>query len=249
MPNTLAIFTKHPDLISQAKSLSALLHLPLVSNNYADYNYLLTLTPHYLGLINTQEKTSPIYVDFLSGKLTYRRQQTSLRNEALARALGLKHDSNPIIIDATAGLAQDSFMLAGLGFEITLLERSPIICALLEDGIQRALHNSHVAPIVKRLNLIKTDSITWLKEHSADLVYMDPMFPSREKSAAVKKEMRILQEIIGEDLDAEVLLQAALACATQRVVVKRPRLAKSITGKEPSYSLKGSSCRFDVYII
>lgn len=250
MSTNLAIFTKHPNLTDQAASLSEQLQLPLAQTHSTEYEYLLILTPHYLGLVSTQEKTRPVYIDFLSGKLTYRREQTSLRNEALARALGLKHDATPTLIDATAGLAQDSFMLAGLGFEVTLLERSPIICELLKDGILRAAENPHVAPIIERLTLIETDAIDWLKAHSADLVYLDPMFPSRDKSAAVKKEMRVFHDIIGEDLDADALLQAALTCATQRVVVKRPRLAKPIEGViEPSYSIKGSSCRFDVYIL
>lgn len=188
-------------------------------------------------------------VDFLSGKLTYRRQNASLRNEILARAMGLNHHSNPIIVDATAGLARDSFILASLGFEIYLLERSDIVHALVADGIQRAMENIHVAPIVKRLHLIHTDAIAWLQkgEIIPDIIYLDPMFPERQKSALVKKEMQIFQDIIGDDTDAGKLFKTALACAKKRVVVKRPRLAPPIDETKPSFSMVGRSCRFDIY--
>ncbi|MHB1946870.1 MAG: class I SAM-dependent methyltransferase [Gammaproteobacteria bacterium] len=246
----IAVTSSTPNLREQAEALATQLHLPY-SNTGHGFDYLLQLTPKHLGLIKTGEKSLPLFVDFLSGKLTYRRQHASLRNEALARALGLSHQSSPKLVDATAGLARDSFILAGLGFEVQLLERSPLICALLEDGIKRAQANPHVAPIVNRLHLIQTDAISWLQSHSQeiDIIYLDPMFPERQKSALVKKEMRIFQDLIGEDQDAGNLMKAALACAKKRVVVKRPRLAEPIEGISPSFSLKGSSSRFDIYLI
>lgn len=190
-------------------------------------------------------------VDFLSGKMKYRRQHTSLRREALARALGLKNIMpHPTIIDATAGLARDSFILAALGFEVTLLERSPVIHALITDGMQRALKDPETAPIIARMHLIQADAISWLKNHDPrpDLIYLDPMFPERKKSALPKKNMRIFHEIVGDDLDAAALLETALACAASRVVVKRPRLAATLAGPRPSFSISGSSSRFDVYL-
>lgn len=246
---TLGVTSSTPDLQPQAKALAKQLDL-LYIDDAKQVDYLLQLTPKHLGLIKTNEKTLPLFVDFLSGKLTYRRQHASLRNEALARALGLNHQASPVIVDATAGLARDSFILASLGFDVQLLERSPIIHALLQDGIQRAQANSHVAPIVNRLHLFQTDAISWLKQQTQpiDIIYLDPMFPERQKSASVKKEMRIFQDLIGDDVDADILLETALACAQKRVVVKRPRLAEPIKGLTPSFSLKGSSSRFDIYL-
>lgn len=246
----IAVFTSVANLTTKAEAIAEKLNLPLLFEPDVSYDYLLEVTPKYIGLSKTGEKYLPLYVDFLSGKLAYRRQQASLRTEALARALGLTHAVTPIIMDATAGLGRDSFILASLGFEIQLFERSPIISLLLEDGIQRALENPHVQPIVKRMHLMQEDALLWLKKTSAppDLIYLDPMFPQRPKSALVKKEMRIFQDIIGEDDDSEALFTMALACATQRVVVKRPRLAEPLSGPEPSFSMKGSSCRFDIYL-
>ncbi len=242
----ISVYTSHSALEPAARQLAQQLQLPFS----AEADYWLLLTPDYLGLQATKEKSLPFYIDFLSGKMQYRRKSASLRREALARALGLKNNTQPTIVDATAGLARDSFILAVLGFEVQLLERSPIIYALVHDALQRAMKNAELAPIVQRMRLIQADAITWLKTaEKPDIIYLDPMFPERKKSALVKKEMRIFHDVIGDDVDADALLQTALACATQRVVVKRPRLAPALAGIKPSYTLSGSSSRFDIYLI
>ncbi len=79
------------------------------------------------------------------------------------------------------------------------------------------------------------------------VIYLDPMFPHRDKSALVKKEMRVFRPLVGDDLDAPALLEAALALATHRVVVKRPRKAPIIDGPKPSHGLEGKSSRYDIY--
>ncbi|MEO8402156.1 MAG: class I SAM-dependent methyltransferase [Gammaproteobacteria bacterium] len=242
----IAVFAATSDLEPAARALAEQLHLPFAEQA----NYQLLLTADYLGLRKTAEKSLPLFIDFLSGKLAYRRQHLSIRREALARALGLKMNRNPLIVDATAGLAQDGFVLAALGFDIQLIERSPIVYALVNDGIQRALKNPDINPIVSRMHLIQGNAITLLKEMTTqpDIVYLDPMFPERKKTALAKIAMRIFHDIVGDDEDADSLLETALACATERVVVKRPRLAAELAGLKPSYSLSGSSSRFDIYI-
>lgn len=196
------------------------------------------------------KKIVPFYIDFTSGKMRYRLQHAGLKSELLARALGCKPRDNPIIIDATAGLGRDSFILASLGFNVTMLERSPILYAMLLDALNRAAQDPMTAPIVKRLTLIQADAIEWLKspEFKPDVIYLDPMFPERQKSASSKKEMAFLQELLGTDNNSHDLFAAALACGAKRIVVKRPRLAAEIAGRAPNFSLKGKSSRFDVYL-
>lgn len=58
-----------------------------------------------------------------------------------------------------------------------------------------------------------------------DVVYLDPMYPHRQKSALVKKEMRVFQSLVGNDDDADSLLIPAMTIAKRRVVVKRPNYA------------------------
>lgn len=214
--------------------------------------YVLTKFEHCLGLTNLDDKKAkPFYIDLMSGSLRYRSAQAGFKKELVARAIGCKPKDNPTIVDATAGLGRDAFILASLGFTVTLLERSPILYALLRDAMQRALADPQTAEIITRMQLIHTNAIEWLGQQSdrPQIIYIDPMFPSREKSAQVKKEMVILQSVVGKDLDANQLFSAAHSCATQKVVVKRPRLAPNISDEAPHYTLSGRSSRFDVYMV
>lgn len=242
----IAVYSPDPALQADALQLAHQLNLPFTEQ--ADY--LLLLTEHYLALHDTRTNDLPLYINFVTGKLAHRHQQLSLRKEALSRALGLKTDTQPTIIDATAGLGRDSFILAALGFHVCMIERSPIIHALLQDGMRRAAYQPSLAPIMQRMQLIHANAIEFLQQLSEkpQLIYLDPMFPERKKSALPKKEMRVFHDILGHDEDTDQLLQAALACASERVVVKRPRLAAEWVGMKPSYTLTGRSNRFDVFL-
>lgn len=253
----IAIATSTHEQYPAAEQLAKQLGLPFIGeldpNKKMAYDYLLLLTPAYLGLLKTSEKRfTPFYIDFLSGKLAYRSKQAGLRKELLARAIGCKPSDKPVIVDATAGLGRDSFILAKLGFNITMLERSPVLYVLLQDALARARSEASLADVLARMHLIHTDAISWLNTPAAhpapDVILLDPMFPKRQKSASSKKEMALLQDLLGKDEDEQELFATALACATQRVVVKRPQLAPNIAEYTPDYSLPGNSCRFDIYL-
>ena len=192
----------------------------------------------------------PIRVDFLDGAVAHRRLFGGGSGQMIAKAVGIQPGIRPVVLDATAGLGKDAFVLAELGCALTLIERQPVIAALLEDGLLRALADPEVAPIVARMRLISGNAITlmtaWADE-APQVIYLDPMFPHRDKSALVKKEMRLFRPLAGNDDDAPALLAAALALATHRVVVKRPRKAPAIAGEKPGYVLEGKSSRFDIY--
>ena len=201
---------------------------------------------HGLGVTGF-DKGKPIYVDFNNKQITYRRK--SSQSELIARAIGIKKIKSPVIVDATAGLGRDSFMLAAMGCQVHMIERSEIIAALLTDGITRGSNDQEIAHIIARMHLHIGDAIKLLKRFSPDVVYLDPMFSGKTNSALVKKEMRIFREIVGDDEDAAELLQVALQSAKYRVVVKRPRKSSAFAGINPTYKLEGNACRFDVYQI
>lgn len=191
-------------------------------------------------------------IDFLSPQMRYRIMHASLKKELLARALGVKPKDKPTIVDVTAGLGRDAFVLAALGFELTLVERSDVLYVLLRDALQRAKEDEQMAPIASRLTLIHADARDWLPTAPKfQIVYLDPMFPKRQKSALVKKDMLALQQLLGdaEEGEEEALLPIALACANQRVVIKRPRYVENNEALQPSYSLFGQSARFDIYVM
>jgi 16S rRNA (guanine1516-N2)-methyltransferase len=195
-----------------------------------------------------RDGASRISADFCDAE-THRRIRGGKR-QSLARACGFSGAHPPRIVDATAGLGRDGFVLAALGAEVTLVERSPIVAALLHDAIERArLHPEYGAWLQQRTQLVVEDAATYLacatKAH--DVVYLDPMYPHRRKSALPRKEMQVLRELLGEDNDADELLPLALQRA-KRVVVKRPPWAAPLSGAKPHHTIDSKLARYDVYV-
>ncbi|MDY7220362.1 class I SAM-dependent methyltransferase [Denitrificimonas sp. JX-1] len=192
----------------------------------------------------------PIRVDFVEGALAHRRQFGGGSGQMIAKAVGIQSGVRPNILDATAGLGRDAFVLACLGCQVQMIERNPIVAVLLQDGLRRARLDMDIARVVQRMPLLIGDAIELMRSWVGEIpqvIHLDPMFPSREKSALVKKEMRLFKPLVGADEDAADLLAAALSLASHRVVVKRPRKAPTIEGPAPSYSLDGKSSRYDIY--
>jgi 16S rRNA (guanine1516-N2)-methyltransferase len=184
-------------------------------------------------------------IDFASGKAKYRRVHGG--KELLLQALG-KSKTPYEIIDATAGLGRDAFVLACAKHHVTLIERSPAIATLLTDALQRASQLPELTEIMNRMSLVTGDAKDYLALHTADIVYLDPMFPERKKTALVKKEMRLLQTLVGDDPDAGQLLTSALQAARKRVIVKRPLHAPELNLAKPNICYRGKTSRFDVYL-
>lgn len=253
--------------------LATQLSLPQCKNNTgindippcSSFNYVLryetseTFHLPVLALADTLGKLGgSLFVDFVSGKMGHRRRYGGGRGQPLAKAIGLKGGTNPTVVDATAGLGRDAFILASLGAKVTLIERSRILAALLSDGLERARSDPETAPVVsERMNLVIANTIEWLNnlpvEQYPDVIYLDPMYPHRDKSALVKKEMRYLREIVGDDADASLLLYTALSSARRRVVVKRPRTASILGGtilnnRKPDSKIESKNTRYDIYI-
>lgn len=223
----------------------------------ASQGYGIKMTAQGLGLVNFALKNAqPVVVNFESGKANHRRHFGGGKGQMIAKAVGVSSRFKPRVLDATAGLAADAFVLASLGCSVTLLERNPAVQAVLADGIARAIGSADadVVAIVERMTLRCEDSINYLQAlanspEKADVIYIDPMFPERKKNAAVKKEMQLFHGLVGADEDQQQLLLAAQAAATYRVVVKRPRLADAIGGLMPSYQLTGKTSRYDIYTL
>lgn len=193
----------------------------------------------------------PVQVDFLSGAVAHRRRFGGGSGQQIAKAIGIKSGIRPLVADLTAGLGRDSFVLASLGCQVQMVERTAVVGLLLEDGLQRAAVDAEVAAIVANMSLYQGDALQWLSttDSCPDVIYLDPMFPHSNKSAQVKKEMLLFRQLVGDDADAGLLLEASLLKARYRVVVKRPRKAPTLTARIPSYCLEGKSGRFDIYTL
>jgi 16S rRNA (guanine1516-N2)-methyltransferase len=216
-------------------------------------HYQLYLTPRHLELRSPATlRFNPLIVEFLEGKAAHRLRFGGGRGQSIARACGLKGGFTPTILDLTAGLGRDAFVLASLGCCVTMVERNPVIAALLADGIKRAEQDSEIGAWVKeRLSLVHASASDFLSgaQKTFDVIYLDPMFPDRSKTASVKKEMQVFHDIVGNDPDSEELLKISLRHAGRRVVVKRPRLAPTIDGHKAPACIEGKSTRFDLYPI
>jgi 16S rRNA (guanine1516-N2)-methyltransferase len=201
-----------------------------------------------LSLVTNDKRFKPLVIDFLEGKTRHRREYGGGRGQLIAKAIGIKKIDNPTVLDLSAGMGQDAFVLAYLGCRVTMLERSPIIAALLEDALDRLYRNSDQQEL--SIQLVKADASDYLDQLSGqpDVIYFDPMYPDTKNTALPKKEMRLLREIAGDDPDASSIFTKALTKAKHRVVIKRPRLGDLIFDQEPDVVFEGKSSRFDVYI-
>lgn len=246
---TLAISFTDPARKNEAEALSDSLKLPLTDLKTSIYPLCLVFTSTRLELRTLgPEKLNPIAIDFVGGKLAHRHHYGGGRGQLIARALGLKSNPNPHVLDLTAGLGSDSFVLATLHCKVTMVERSPIVTALLQDGLTRAQQEPWFNQL--ELTLVHMEAKAYLQQlsHPPEIIYLDPMFPDSKKTALVKKEMRLLRTIVGQDEDANQLLDLSRNIALKRVVVKRSLHAKTLTTIPPDLQYKGKSSRFDVYL-
>jgi 16S rRNA (guanine1516-N2)-methyltransferase len=250
---SIAVTSSEISLLSTAQELAKKNSLPYIGYlERKNFDYILTLSSTGLYLEDLKKKLGSLKIDFLQGKLAYRLRHLQNQKQLLARAIGLKPNFKPVVLDATAGLGCDSFFLAQLGCPVTLLERSPIIFLLLENALKRALNHPKYSPL--SIKLIKIDALIYLKQISAniqsfpEIIYLDPMYPHSTKSALVKKEMRFLRYLVGNDNDAPNLLELAITCVKQRVIVKRPRISAYLADIKPHHSLFGKQHRLDIYL-
>ena len=227
-----------------AAELARMLQVPLVVGEDADY--LLVATPERLELRETASRTGPVYVDF---SVLGRRHG---KREAVARAVGVRGSFRPTVLDATAGLGGDAFVLAAEGCRVTLVERSGVVAALLADGLRRAADDPATAEAAARMTLVPGEARDVLLNldpaERPDTVYLDPMYPETNKTAAKRKSMRFFRDLVGDDLDADALFETALGVAKRRVVVKRPAKA-GFLGVKPSATLPGKTTRFEIYLV
>lgn len=179
-----------------------------------------------------------------------RLRQDRLARELVVRAARIKAVTQPVVVDATAGLGEDSLLFAAAGCKVLLFESDAVIAALLRDGLQRAAHVAQLAPIAARMQLFESNSVDVLPSlaNKVDVVYLDPMFPGRTKSAAVKKKFQLLHHLEQPCTDERALLHAALTANPRKVLVKRPLKAPTLAASRPSYSLLGKAVRFDVIV-
>lgn len=195
-------------------------------------------------------KAAVLKIDFVSGASKHRRQFGGGRNQPLARAIGISGEA-PTVIDATAGTGGDGWVLASLGCTVTWVERNTTVHQQLAQALSEALAHPETTEIASRVTLVHADASDFIlgltEEQRPDVIYMDPMYPHKAKSAASRGPMQALQKLLGPDTDSEHLLAAALSKAKKRVAVKRPKSAEPVAGPSPSGAVPSPNTRYDIY--
>lgn len=243
-------------LLQKAVVLATKLNLPFIrSIDERQSETVLAYTPEGLQLLQipfgSKKSVCLLFVDFVCGKNAFRLANDRTIKQPIARAVGIKSGFRPTVFDGTGGLGTDSFVLASLGCQVTMCERSPLIATLLEDGLERAAQHEMTADIIeKRMRLIQQDTRYYLQKSGETFhtVYLDPMYPHRKNSALNKQTMRTIRSVVGDDKDGAGLLKIALEKAENRVVVKRPRHAPLLTDLKPSHVISMKNSRFDIYL-
>ncbi len=242
-------------ILQKAAELAVKLNLPFISSiEQRSSEFILAYTLQGLQLMHmplgSEKSVCLLFVDFVQGKNGFRLAQNCTSKQPIARAAGLKPGFRPTILDGTAGLGTDAFVLASLECNVTMCERSPVIGALLEDGLYRAAKEKKLAGIIKRIELVLADTQEFLqnRRETFHTVYLDPMYPHRSKSALNKLTLRVIRSLAGDDEDGAALLKSAMEKAENRVVVKRPRNAPLLSEIQPSHVILMKNSRFDIYL-
>ncbi len=211
--------------------------------------------PEGLTLIQDETGLALVYEDqVLHGdftKMIPRLKHHNLTGELLVKAAKIKDADYPLkAIDATAGLGDDSILLAAAGFEVEMYERNPVIHALLSDAMERAKQIPELAETVNRMHLHYGDSAEAMKQQTSapDVILLDPMFPARQKNALVKKKLQMIQKLEMPCVDEGELLLTAMALGPRKLIVKRPPKGPHLAGVKPDYSNEGKAVRFDCFV-
>ena len=208
-----------------------------------------------LAFVDQELGKKPYYVDFTAGAWKQRFHAGLPKSHIFRKALGFRETGAGRVLDVTAGFGQDAMMILTLGVELTAIERSPVVFAVLEDGIRRAAREDETLKArLTNLKLLNVEALDYLAgltaDNAPDVIYLDPMFDKPKKKAKSPKEMQLLHALLGDPPSAEAelqLLKKALMVAKQRVVVKRPLKARAILAS-PVHTYKGQSVRYDVYL-
>ena len=242
----ISILVKNNSNIEKAKKISEKLNIEIKTEDNIESDLILQFDEDGLSLISRNMK---LYGDFTN---TIRRiKQSNLEKELLIHAAKIKGKKQDLIaIDATAGMGEDSLLLAAYGFKVNLYEKNPIIAELLKDALERAKQTPELKEIVSRMEVFEEDSIIAMSklDYKPDVILLDPMFPERTKSALIKKKFQILHQIETPCTNEKELLNSAIKANPKKIVIKRPLKGEYLAGIKPSYSVKGNSIRYDCII-
>ncbi len=225
---------------SQCVDLSEYWKSFLTKNYHADQKIKIIFDSPCPTIIDSENRK--LRIDFQNDSENYKKKKLSISSEPLSRALG-SGAKGLRILDLSAGMGIDAIFLVQLGYQVTAIERNPLLFLTLQNAQQK--WNDEYK---KNINFVFSESQAYLNStvENFDVCYFDPMFPQKKKSALPKQEMVLFKNLIGADEDASNVLKLALDSKKfKRCVVKRPVSAESLLS--PSGAIKGKIIRYDIY--
>lgn len=226
--------------INAESRLQALGYDPVAVLSDIDDDLTLSYEDGVLSLRHQDNHNQPLSIDFCTPQFHYRLKRAA--HEQVVKACRIKKQADIRILDATCGLGRDALLLQQAGFHVTAYERHPVLAALLTDALSR------IPADQPHFSLQAGDAVEAFKTGGYDVIYLDPMFPENSKSARVKKDMAVLQQLHQHTKDdSEELFNAAWQAPCTRLVVKRPQKAATLSTVKPTFQINGKTCRFDVY--
>ncbi len=247
MTETLSIYLYDENLNERAGKLASNLNIPLVRDIPREKESFKLCFGE--GKVFLQGGGMELVPDFTD--LCDRVKPGRLNTEVLVKACKIKGDNNTTVFDATAGLGEDSFILAAAGFNVILYEKDPVIYELLLNSWERGRKDPKIGAILSRMHIYSGDSTEALSmlTEKPGVVLLDPMFPERKKSGLIKKKFQLLQKLESPCDDEESLMAAALKGAGKRIVIKRPAKGPDLAGRVPDFSYPGKAVRYDCILI
>jgi 16S rRNA (guanine1516-N2)-methyltransferase len=217
-----------------------LFSLKQITEKKLDQPYLSLNSLNQLSLNSPLVPGNPLFLDFDHEFQNFQRtkHQLSLTKDPFYR-LFISKNSDPIA-DATAGLLSDSLHLIFLGGKVNAYERNPFIFCLIQNALSR-VESPELKALLDNFNLTFGQLRT-----SSPVIYFDPMFPEKKKSALPKKGMQLFQSLIGHDDDQKEEALRLKSLALKRFIIKRPTWAPELL-PNVNYSIETKLIRFDVY--
>lgn len=244
--NNIAIKYYSDNDFALAKKLSSKLDINVVGDGYYDSYKLFLVVKN--GVLSLTDNNLSMEGDF--SKMSNRLKPNNLNGEMIVKACKIKGSSNYSVLDATAGMGEDSFLLSASGFNVTLCEYNKIIYSLLENTFERATEDKKIKSIVQKMKIKNVDSIEYMKSltEKPDIILLDPMFPERKKSGLIKKKFQLLQQLELPDSNGAELINTALSLNPKKIVIKRPIDSEYLGNIKPDYFIEGNSIRYDCII-
>ena len=243
------IYKADQTMARRLEKLAARLGLPIL-DKIPCRGSVLMVAGNGLSLMSKKDRGTPMQVRVDFTDRDWQRRLHCVRGEQLIKAMGRTAAKDTAIIDATGGLGRDGFLLAAAGYRVVMIEKNPVLAALVEDGLFRAADNDRIREICSRITFHFGDARLYMQQKKPDveIVYLDPMFPEQKKTAKVKKELQMIRYLAGGSDNMAGLFHTALETASRRVVVKRPQPGPWLANLSPSYSVDGKTIRFDIYL-